>query len=335
MSLDRQTRIWMLETMLASRHMDDRIMELYYRDKTPVFDIAAGLIPGEIHSSHGQEACAVGTVSALTGDDWITATHRPHHTAVARGLEIKQILCEIMGKANGLSGGKGGHMHLYSAKHNFSSSGIIAEGMGPAAGMALACRMQGNPGVGVCFLGEAAVNQGAFHEVMNMAGVYKLPFVCVVEDNNWGVSVAKSASTAVARNSDRAAAYNALGLYVDTNDPEDIHAAMSKALRHTRSGSGPVILELKTYRLQGHMLGDPQHYVPDEEKAAFRDCTLDYRAKLEAEGVLTASEADELQARVKAEVDEAVEFAIASPLPDAENALSGNFVDEITGRANI
>jgi pyruvate dehydrogenase E1 component alpha subunit len=306
--------------------MDDRIMELYYKDKTPVFDIAAGLIPGEIHSSHGQEACAVGTVFVLGQEDWITAAHRPHHTAIARGICVKKILCEIMGKANGLSAGRGGHMHLYSKEHKFCSSGIIAEGMGPAAGMALASRMQGKGGIGVCYLGEAAVNQGAWHEVMNMAGVYKLPFICVIEDNNWGVSVSKAASTAIARNSDRATSYNALGLYVDSNDPDDIYNKMTEATEYARSGKGPVILELKTYRLQGHMLGDPQHYVPEEEKLAFRDCTIDYKNMLVNEGVITESEADSIIADIKNEVDEAVEFAIKSPLPDAQNALTGNFV---------
>jgi pyruvate dehydrogenase E1 component alpha subunit len=303
-------------------------MELYYKDKTPVFDLGAGLIPGEIHSSHGQEACAVGTVGALTANDWITATHRPHHTAVARGLSIEKILCEIMGKANGLSGGKGGHMHLYSAEHNFSSSGIIAEGVGPAAGMALASRMQGKDGVGVSYLGEAAVNQGAFHEVMNMAGVYKLPFICVIEDNNWGVSVNKAASTAIARNSDRAVSYNALGLHVDSNDPDDIFIAMNQALEHTKAGKGPVILELKTYRLQGHMLGDPQHYVPEEEKQAFKDCTVDYRAKLVAENVITEQEADDIVGRAKEMVDKAVQFAVDSPYPEASDAFRGNCVSE-------
>jgi pyruvate dehydrogenase E1 component alpha subunit len=306
--------------------MDDRIMELYYKDKTPVFDIAAGLIPGEIHSSHGQEACAVGTVFVLGQEDWITAAHRPHHTAIARGICVKKILCEIMGKANGLSAGRGGHMHLYSKEHKFCSSGIIAEGMGPAAGMALASRMQGKGGIGVCYLGEAAVNQGAWHEVMNMAGVYKLPFICVIEDNNWGVSVSKAASTAIARNSDRATSYSALGLYVDSNDPDDIYNKMTEATEYARSGKGPVILELKTYRLQGHMLGDPQHYVPEEEKLAFRDCTIDYKNKLVNQGVITESEADSIIADIKNEVDEAVEFAIKSPLPDAQNALTGNFV---------
>jgi TPP-dependent pyruvate/acetoin dehydrogenase alpha subunit len=323
---DNETRVKMYRTMLTSRHMDDRIMELYYKDKTPVFDIAAGLIPGEIHSSHGQEACAVGTVFVLGQEDWITAAHRPHHTAIARGICVKKILCEIMGKANGLSAGRGGHMHLYSKEHKFCSSGIIAEGMGPAAGMALASRMQGKGGVGVCYLGEAAVNQGAWHEVMNMAGVYKLPFICVIEDNNWGVSVSKAASTAIARNSDRATSYNALGLYVDSNDPDDIYNKMAEATEYARSGKGPVILELKTYRLQGHMLGDPQHYVPKEEKLAFRDCTIDYKNKLVNEGVITESEADSIIADIKNEVDDAVEFAINSPLPDAQNALTGNFV---------
>ena len=321
-----EQRIKMYEMIVTSREFDDQVMAIYYADKTPVFDLGAGRIPGEIHSSHGHEACGAGTIIQLTKDDAITSSHRPHHHVVARGIDLKPFAAEIFGKATGMSGGKGGHMHLYSPEHNFSSSGIIAEGMGPAAGMAMAYKMQGKPGVGVSFMGEAAANQGAFHEVMNLASIYQLPYICVIEDNNWGVSVDKSTSTAVARNSDRASAYACHGEYVGTNDPDDIFVGMHRCLERARSGQGPSILELKTYRLQGHMLGDPMPYVPQEEKDAFIDCTVSYRAKLIAEGVLTEAQADDIVARAVANVTEAIAFAEDSPYPDVSAAFENQYV---------
>lgn len=325
MKPSKDKRLEMFEMIVTSREFDDQLMAIYFADKTPVFDMAGGKVPGEIHTSHGHEACAAGTIMQLTADDYITCSHRPHHHAIARGVDINGMAAEIFGKSTGLNGGKGGHMHIYSPKHNFSSSGIIAEGMGPAAGMAMAAKIQGKEGVGVSFMGEAAVNQGAFHEVMNMAGLYNLPYICVVEDNNWGVSVCKSASTAIERNSDRASSYGAYGEYVETNDPDDIYEAMGRCLERARSGKGPSILELKTYRLFGHMLGDPMPYMPKDEKDAFKDCTVDYREKLIAEGVMTESEADAIRERAKERAAAAMKFADESAYPDPSEAYNNQY----------
>jgi len=325
MKPSKEQRLKMYETIVTSREFDDQLVAIYFGDKTPVFDLGNGKIPGEVHTSHGHEACAAGTGILFTENDWITASHRPHHHVVARGIDMKKFAAEIMGKATGLNGGKGGHMHIYSPAHNFSSSGIIAEGMGPAAGMALALKMKNKPGIAVSFMGEAAVNQGAFHEVMNMASLYNLPYICVVEDNNWGVSVSKAESTAIERNSDRAAAYGCYGEHVGTNDPDDIFAAMSRCIEKANEGI-PSILELKTYRLYGHMLGDPQDYVPKDEQGAFLDCTVAYRAKLIEEGVMTESEADAIVAAAKEKVTAAWKFADESPYPEVstlfENQLA-------------
>ncbi|MFK7732723.1 MAG: thiamine pyrophosphate-dependent dehydrogenase E1 component subunit alpha [Pseudomonadales bacterium] len=320
-----EQRVAMYQSIVTAREFEDQVVAIYYADKQPVFDLAKGRIPGEIHTCHGHEACAAATMIHLTKDDTITASHRPHHHAIARGVDLKKLAAELMGKKTGLCAGKGGHMHLYSPEHNFSCSGIIAEGMGPAAGVALANKMRGMPGVAVSFMGDAAANQGAFHEVMNMAGLYTLPYICVIEDNSWGVSVSKKASTAIERNSDRAAAYGVYGEYVEGNDPDLIFEGMHRCLERARSGQGSSILELETYRLQGHMLGDVMAYVPDEEKQKFRDCTIDYRAKLIADGALTEGQADDIVGATKDVVTEAIQFGLDSPYPDPEDAFTNMF----------
>ena len=149
----------MYSDIVRSREFDDRVLELYFADKMPVFDLAKGVIPGEIHSSHGQEPCAAGTMPHLTLEDTITSNHRPHHHAICRGLDLNKLAAELMGKKTGYCAGKGGHMHIYSVEHKFSCSGIIAEGMGPAAGVALANKMRQQDGIAVSYMGEAAANQ--------------------------------------------------------------------------------------------------------------------------------------------------------------------------------
>ncbi|MBV2204312.1 MAG: thiamine pyrophosphate-dependent dehydrogenase E1 component subunit alpha, partial [Pseudomonas sp.] len=187
-------RLWMYEQMLTSRYMEESIERIYMEGKTPVFNMAKGPIPGEMHLSNGQEPCAVGVCAHLEAGDIVTATHRPHHIAVAKGVDLNEMMAEIFGKATGLSGGRGGHMHLFDGRVNFSCSGIIAEGMGPAVGAALSRQLQGKPGVAVSFIGEGAANQGAFHETLNLAALWKLPVVFVIEDNAWGISVAKASA---------------------------------------------------------------------------------------------------------------------------------------------
>ncbi len=316
-----EQRIWMYEAMYRSRRLDEAIFAAYWEGKKPVFHMGKGPVPGEMHQSFGQEPCAAGVIAHLGADDAVGAGHRPHHVAIARGVNLKRMVAELFGKKTGLSGGRGGHMHLYDKSVNFFCSGIIAEGMGPGAGMALARKMQGKPGVSVSFNGEGAANQGAFHEVMNMAGLWKLPYICVIEDNKYGVSVSKSDSTAVARNSDRAVAYACAGEYVEGNDPDLIFEAAGRAIDRARRGEGPTILELETERLHGHFIGDPAHYRSEAELKAQQDPIPLYRQRLLAQSVLSTAAMEALEARIQKEIDAAMQFGRDSDYPAPAEAL--------------
>ncbi|RIK92342.1 MAG: pyruvate dehydrogenase (acetyl-transferring) E1 component subunit alpha [Proteobacteria bacterium] len=318
----------MYSRMVLSRGYEERLAAAYMEGKTPLFNMANGPLPGEMHLSNGQEPCAVGVCAHLGADDVITATHRPHHIAIAKGVDLQAMTAEIFGKKAGLSGGRGGHMHIFDPKVNFACSGIIAQGMGPAAGAALARKLRGEPGVAVAFIGEGAANQGAFHEVMNIAALWKLPFVCVIEDNAWGVSVAKSQSTAVARNDVRAAAYGIPGVYVPGNDPYAIYAAAGEAIARARAGGGPTLIEIETWRLAGHFMGDVEGYRPAGEKEALfaRDPIPAMRQRMIAEKTATAEDVVALEAEAKATLDEVFNFARAAAEPQPEEALEKVFV---------
>ena len=325
MSLTPELRREMYRQMVRSRAFDDAMIALYWVGKTPIFAFANGPLPGELHCSNGAEPVGAGVCAALDADDMITADHRPHHVAIARGVNLKKMTAELLGKKTGLSQGKGGHMHIYDPAVNFASSGIIAEGMGPAAGMALARRLQKRPGVALAFLGDGAANQGAFHEVLNLVGVMKLPFICVVQDNEWGVSTSKKESTAIARNSDRASSYAMAGEYVDSNDPDDIYLAAERAMTRARNGEGGTILELRTARLAGHFMGDQQGYIPEQMKQV--DPIPLYRAKLIREGVLSEVDAQAIDDAAGAEIAEAVQLAQDAPYPAPEEAFDHVFAE--------
>ncbi|UVJ46367.1 thiamine pyrophosphate-dependent dehydrogenase E1 component subunit alpha [Pseudomonas sp. LS1212] len=321
-------RLWMFEQMLVSRHMEESIERIYMEGKTPVFNMAKGPIPGEMHLSNGQEPCAVGVCAHLSAEDIVTATHRPHHIAVAKGVDLNAMMAEIFGKKTGLSGGRGGHMHLFDGRVNFSCSGIIAEGMGPAVGAALSRQLQGKPGVAVAFLGEGAANQGAFHETLNLAALWKLPVVFVIEDNAWGISVAKCNATPIEHHYVRAASYGMPGVYVADNDVDGVFAAAGEAIGRARAGQGPTLIEIETHRLAGHFMGDGETYRPQGEKEALlkKDPIPRYRQHLLESGVLTEAQAEEIAARARGRVDEAIQFARDSEYPAPEEALEYVFV---------
>ncbi|MGQ7957393.1 thiamine pyrophosphate-dependent dehydrogenase E1 component subunit alpha [Pseudomonas sp. SP16.1] len=321
-------RLWMFEQMLVSRYLEESIERIYMEGKTPVFNMANGPIPGEMHLSNGQEPCAVGVCAHLGAEDIVTATHRPHHIAVAKGVDLDEMVAEIFGKATGLSGGRGGHMHLFDARVNFSCSGIIAQGMGPAVGAALSRQLQGKSGVAVAFLGEGAANQGAFHETLNLAALWKLPVVFVIEDNAWGISVAKAASTAIERNYLRAAAYGMPGVFVPGNDADAIFAAAAEAIGRARAGEGPSLIEIETHRLAGHFMGDGETYRPAGEKEALlaKDPIPAYRQRLLTLGVADEPTLAGLEEVARGRVDAAVQFARDSAYPAPEEALEKVFV---------
>ncbi|MFZ5853147.1 MAG: thiamine pyrophosphate-dependent dehydrogenase E1 component subunit alpha [Chloroflexota bacterium] len=313
--------------MLRIRLFEETIQQVYFEGKTPAFDIAAGPVPGEMHLAAGQEPVAVGVCAHLRPTDAVTATHRPHHVALAHGMDMKKLAAEIFGKETGLGHGKGGHMHLFDPATNFGCSGIIAEGMPTAVGHALAFKKLGRDDIAVSFFGEGAANQGAFHESLNLAALWKLGVVFVCEDNAWAISVPKEKATAIPNNSDRAAAYGIPGVLVADNDPIAIYEAAGEAVARARRGGGPSLIEVKTDRLFGHFEGDPQVYRSKEELALLkeRDALRAFERRLIDTGVLTAAEAEAAWQQARAEVDAAIEFARSSPYPEPASALQHVF----------
>ncbi|KKD59856.1 acetoin:2,6-dichlorophenolindophenol oxidoreductase subunit alpha [Grimontia sp. AD028] len=328
MKPNKEQQLWMYEHMLISRYFEECIEKIYMEGKSPAFNMANGPIPGEMHLSNGQEPCAVGVCAHLTDQDVVTSTHRPHHVAISKGVDLKKMAAEIFGKKTGLSGGRGGHMHIFDAEVNFSCSGIIAEGMGPAVGAALSRQLSGRPGVAVSFIGEGAVNQGAFHEALNLASIWKLPVVFVIEDNAWGISVSKADSTAVIKNDVRAAAYDMPGYHVSNNDPNAIFSAAGRAIQNARDGGGPSLIEIETYRLAGHFMGDAEGYRPDGEKEALFNKDPINRMKSQLTELFNWTESEDiaLVEKTRLQVDEAIQFARDSEYPAPEEALEKVFV---------
>lgn len=318
---------WMYEKMAKARYYEDTLAKIYMEGKSPKFDIGSGPVPGEMHLAAGQEPCAAGVCVHLRADDTVTATHRPHHAAIAKGVDLNKMTAEIFGKKTGLAGGRGGHMHLLDPKVNFACSGIIAQGTGPAVGAALAARLQGKDSVAVSYVGDGAANQGAFHEALNLAALWKLGVIFVVEDNSWGISVPKDKSTAVRDNSVRAAAYGIPGVHVADNDTLKVFAAAAEAVERARKGEGPTLIEIETYRYYGHFQGDPELYRPKGEVAELKaKDPIERLAKHMVEsGAASPAELDTIQARVRAEVDAAVTFARDSAYPDGAEALEHVF----------
>tara|TARA_R110001592_G_scaffold240929_2_gene501258 strand:+ start:84457 stop:85458 length:1002 start_codon:yes stop_codon:yes gene_type:complete len=329
MQASQSQQLEMYRHMVTSRYYEETIATIYMEGKTPKFDMANGTIPGEMHLSNGQEPVAAGVCAHLGPDDVVTATHRPHHIAIAKGVNLDAMTAEIFGKKTGLSGGRGGHMHLFDTAVNFACSGIIAEGMGPAAGAALAMKMRGQNGVAVAFIGEGAANQGAFHEVMNLVALWQLPFVCVIEDNSWGISVAKSGSTSVPHNDVRASAYGISGHRVG-NDPLDIFAISGEAIDKARRGEGPSLIEVSTLRMAGHFIGDAEGYRGASEKASLAE--LDpipafRKTLLGSELGFSEAELEAVEQTARDRVDLAVTRAREADEPAPEDALDRVFAE--------
>ncbi|MEP7245759.1 MAG: thiamine pyrophosphate-dependent dehydrogenase E1 component subunit alpha [Gammaproteobacteria bacterium] len=327
MRAERKLRLWMYLTMVKSRAFEQALKPAYLEGKQPVFNMAKGPLPGEMHLSDGQEPCAVGVCAHLRPEDTVTATHRPHHIAIAKGVDLPAMAAEIFGRRTGLSGGRGGHMHLFDARVNFACSGIIAEGMGPAVGAGLAAKLRGTGAVAVSFIGEGAANQGAFHESLNLASLWRVPVVFVIEDNAYGISVSKRESTAIERNAHRAQAYAMPGTFVADNDADAIYDAAGTAIARARAGEGPSLIEIETCRLEGHFMGDAEQYRPSGEVDRLKalDPIPRYRQRLLDEGI-RAEELDAGENAARSEVEAAIAFARASGAPPLEAAYDKVFL---------
>lgn len=328
MAVSRETLLTMYRDMVTIRRYEETMAEAYMEGKTPAFNIAAGPVPGEMHLAAGQEPVAVGVCAHLHKGDAIAGTHRPHHFAIAKGVDLNKMTAEIFGKATGLGRGKGGHMHLFDPEAHFGCSGIIGAGIPQAVGAALAFQKQQRANVAVAFFGEGAANQGSFHEGLNLAALWKLPVLFVVEDNAWAISVPKTASTAIASNADRAAAYGIPGVRVTDNDALAVYEAAGEAVARGRRGGGPSLLEVKTDRYFGHFQGDPELYRPKDEVQRLKqnDPIERLRRHIVSSGAATAAEVEQAARAAEDRVAEAFRFARSSPYPEGAEALRHVFV---------
>ncbi len=289
----------------------------------------SGRMPGFIHVYVGEEAVAVGVCHQLRTQDYVASTHRGHGHALAKGISARSVMAELMGAADGCSGGRGGTMHLYDPKVGFlGSNGVVPPGILIAAGAALSAKTRGTDQVAVAFFGDGAVNNGAFHEGLNMAATWDLPVLFVCENNLYATEMPFEQATKNTNVASRAAAYKMPGITVDGNDVLDVYAKTGEAVQRAQRGEGPTLLECLTYRWFGHHEGDPgTSYRTKEEVASWRknDSIQKLRERAIAESWATAAEFDKLDSEVRREIDDAAAHALESPQPDTSTALDHVF----------
>ena len=286
-------------------------------------------IHGELHTAVGQEAISAGMVGFLTQEDAMCSTHRNHMHAIAKGVDMRAMLAEIFEKSTGICGGFGGHMHIFDAALKFSATGIVGAGVPVALGHAYAARLKQNQAVAVAVIGDGAVNTGAFHEAMNMAGALALPLIVVVENNEWAISVPFSASSATETIAERAPAWKAHGVRVDGLNVEEVAHAFESAVNRARSGGGPSIIEAMCYRFRGHFEGDADMYRTKEEKERRRaQDPLDLtRQTLISKGLATLEELNETEKSVAATISEMLSSVRSDSSPSGKDALKYVFAE--------
>lgn len=322
MKLNKGKHSEIYESMLRIRRFEEKAIEIF----------SAGKIPGFIHSYIGEEAIAVGVCSALEPTDYITGTHRGHGHCLAKGMKMDRMMAELYGKATGYNKGKGGSMHIVDFSMGvLGCNGIVAGGIGMATGAAWGNQILKNGHVVVSFFGDGAMNRGTFHESVNMASIWSLPIVYVVEANGWGISFSTKNSIHITDLSERAKSYGIPGVNLDGYDVLAVHEAAQAAIARARSGQGPSLLVCNAPRMRGHEEGDPQTYRPKEdiEKARKNDPVARFRAYLIKNEILSETEAKGVEHKVEAEVSMAVQFADESPYPDPVQAMADMFVEEV------
>lgn len=308
------------ETMARIRALETRVVELY-RD---------GEIPGFVHTSLGQEAVAAGVCGALETSDYMTTTHRGHGHVLAKGADLDGMVAELLGRATGLCGGKGGSMHVADpAVGILGANAIVGAGIPLATGAALSSKLLKQGRVAVAFFGEGAVNQGAFHEAVNLAAIWDLPVIFVCENNGYAEFTDSARMSRVPNVVDRLSAYGVPARSVDGNDVLAVHEATREAVATARGGEGPVLIEALTYRWHGHYEGDEQPYKPGDESERWRarDPLLLAERRLIEDGVLTQEDSEGVRAAADQAIDAAVQAGRAAPMPEIEEAFHHVFVD--------
>jgi pyruvate dehydrogenase E1 component alpha subunit len=321
-TLDRETLLRMLRQMILIRRFEEKAAEAY----------TLGKIGGFCHLYIGQEAVAVGSLSALRPDDYALTSYRDHGHALAMGTSPDEVMAELFGKAGGCSAGKGGSMHLFDADKHFLGGHAIVGGQIPlATGVAFASKYRGTDAVTLVYFGEAAVNQGAFHESLNMAQLWKLPCVYVCENNQYGMGTSLGRAMSLSDVSQKACGYGMASEFVDGMDVLAVHDATRRAVERARKESLPSLLEVRTYRFMGHSMSDPGHYRTRAEIERYqeRDPIKVFGNNLREKGVLDDAGLKEIEDGVRAEIEHAVRFADSSPEPSPEELYTNIYATPI------
>jgi pyruvate dehydrogenase E1 component alpha subunit len=312
----------MYERMSLIRRFEERLKWL----------VETGVPVGAVHYYTGQEAVAAGVCAALEPQDWMASTHRGHGHCIAKGVEVARMMAELFGKATGTNHGKGGSMHITDInKRVLGVNPIVGAGVAHAVGAGLSAKVRGANEVVVTFFGDGAGAIGTLHEALNMASIWQLPVIFVCENNGYAQATPVEYALCSPDVAERAPAYHMPGLTVDGQDVIAVWRAADEAVRRARSGGGPSLIECKTYRYYGHHQGDEtlRYRTADEEQAAReRDCLERFRQQMQAGGPLTLAQLDEIDARNDRLLDEAVEFAEASPLPDPGELYTDVYVGD-------
>ena len=311
----KETYLFWYESMQLMRKFEEKAGQLYGMQK----------IRGFCHLYIGQEACAAGAVSALTKDDkWITA-YRDHGHPLALGTDPKAIMAELYGKATGTTKGKGGSMHIFDKGHNFMGGhGIVGAQVPLGAGIAFAEKFNKTKNLCMCYMGDGAVRQGAFHEALNLAMLWKLPVIFVIENNGYAMGTSVKRSSNVTELYTLAEAYDMPAEPVDAMSVEAVHISVAKAAERARAGEGPSLLEFRTYRYKGHSMSDPQKYRSKEEVEEYkqRDPVEVTKQTILEKKFATEKELDAIDQKINAIVEESVKFAEESPYPDPSEAMT-------------
>jgi pyruvate dehydrogenase E1 component alpha subunit len=320
--LSKEKLLKMYKDMLKIRYFENKIIALYSK----------GLMPGLAHLYIGEEAIAVGVCNNLTERDFAVSTHRGHGHLIAQGCDLKRMMAEVLGKEDGYCRGKGGTMHIADfSKGILGANGIVGAGIPIATGSGYSAKVRGTNQVTVAFFGDAASNQGTFHESINMAAAWKLPVVYVCENNLYGISVDIRKVTNTKNLATRALAYDIPGVVVDGNDVLEVYRVTKEAVKRARCGEGPTLIECKTYRWKGHHLGDPGriYRLEKETKEWMTRCPIKtYKERLLNENVATDKELFLIEENIKQVVEEATNFAIKSSYPKEEEVFEDLFTEQ-------
>lgn len=319
MKIPEEKLEFMYEQMVRIRNFEERVKDLF----------AAGEMPGFVHLYLGQEAIASGVCATLNDDDYITSTHRGHGHIIAKGGELSKMMAELYGKVTGYNKGKGGSMHIACPELGIlGANGIVSCGIPIATGAALSAKYRNSGQVTVCFFGDGASNEGAFHESLNAASAFDLPIVYVCENNLYAVGTRQSKVRKIEDIADRAPSYSMPGVVVDGNDVVAVYEVAKESVERARAGEGPTLVECKTYRWRTHFEGEPDTYRPPEEVAAWRarEPIAPFRKMLIDQKIFKQKDLDLIDEAVIEDLDQAVEFARNSPLPQPEDALQDLWV---------